>query len=323
MKDQYGREIDYLRISITDRCNLRCQYCMPDGIQHLSHRDVLRYEELLRVCQIATTLGITKFKVTGGEPLVRKGCVDFVRDLKVLQDVEQVTLTTNGMLLEEHVDALVQAGIDGINISLDTLDDDIYSRLTGAPPQATAIVRRAAAECVKSGIRTKINAVLLPETLDSVADLAALAENLAMDVRFIEFMPVGTETGDSPITAARVLQLLRLRWDDLHPANEYRGNGPAIYYQSDKLKGRIGFISAMSHKFCDTCNRIRLTSTGELKSCLCFEGVNDLREQLRGGATDEEIELVLKDCIINKPCAHRFGERGAGTEGRSMHEIGG
>lgn len=323
MKDQYGRVIDYLRISITDRCNLRCQYCMPNGIEHLSHGDILRYEELLRVCQAAAMLGITKFKVTGGEPLVRKGCVNFIRDLKAIRGVKQVTLTTNGVLLDEHLDALVQVGIDGINISLDTLDDKLYSKLTGAAYGTTTIVRHVAEQCAKRGIRTKINAVLLPETLDGAADLAALAEELAIDVRFIEFMPVGTETGDSPIAVAQVLELLRLRWNDLHPDNEYRGNGPAIYYQSSKLEGRIGFISAMSHKFCSTCNRIRLTSTGELKSCLCFEGTGGLRELLRSGATDEDIELVLKDCIMNKPCAHRFGEGDAGMEGRSMHEIGG
>lgn len=321
MKDQFGREIDYLRISITDRCNLRCRYCMPDGIMHLNHQDILRYEELLRVCKSAVQLGITKFKVTGGEPLIRKDCVGFIRDLKQSDGVEQVTLTTNGVLLEGNLEALVDAGIDGINISLDTLEDDRYSSLTGAPKGTVAVVRHAVEACLKRGIRTKLNAVLLPETLADTPDLAALAEALAIDVRFIEFMPVGMETGESPVRALQVLELLRMRWPDLHQVAQRRGNGPATYYQSELLQGSIGFISAMSHKFCDSCNRIRLTSTGELKSCLCFEGMGGLRELLRSGATDEAIGLLLENCILQKPCAHRFGENG--TEGRSMHQIGG
>lgn len=321
MRDHYGREIDYMRISLTDRCNLRCRYCMPDGIALLGHQEILRYEELLRVCRRAAALGIRKFKVTGGEPLVRKGCPAFIGSLKEIPGVEQVTLTTNGVLLEEQLDALVNAGVDGINISLDTLDDERYCRLTGGPSGTAARVLQGVEVCVRRGIPTKLNAVLLPETLEGAVALATLAERLAVDVRFIERMPMGGTAGAAVVSGEAVLALLRVRWPDLCPTEERRGNGPAAYYKSDGLLGRIGLITAMSHIFCAQCNRIRLTSTGGLKPCLCFPDGPELRPVLRGGGTDDDLDAILADGIRQKPLAHRFDEAGATRGG--MYEIGG
>ena len=323
MLDSYGRDIDYLRVSVTDRCNLRCRYCMPNGIPLVRHSDVLRYEELLRLCRRFAALGITKFKITGGEPLVRKDCAAFAAALKALPGVEQVTLTTNGVLLADRLDALRAAGIDGINVSLDTLDDGLYRAITGSPAGTADRVLEAAAASAEGGIPTKLNAVVLPETLEGCADLAAVAERRPIDVRFIERMPIGAGADAPAVPINAVLTRLRARWPDLRPTGERRGNGPAVYYQSDALQGRLGLIGAVSHQFCGGCNRVRLTSTGELKPCLCFAQGTDLRPLLRGGASDGGLEDAIRAAILQKPPAHRFGEAGAVTERRGMSQIGG
>ena len=323
MLDQYGRRIDYLRISITDRCNLHCRYCMPSNVDRVHHEDILRYEEILRICRAAARLGITKFKVTGGEPLVRAGCADFISALKAQSGTEQVTLTTNGLLLERNLDALIAAGIDCVNVSLDTLDDARYARLTGCTAHGAGDVVRAVEECCRRGVRTKVNAVLLPETRDEAVSLAALAARLPVDVRFIELMPIGCGAGMERVSPDEVLNRLRRVWTDLAPTDERRGNGPAHYYAGAALLGRIGFIDAVSHKFCAECNRARLTSTGRLKPCLCYADSADLRALLRCGATDEELLYAIERTIYNKPRAHCF-DTGAGiTERHIMSQIGG
>ena len=323
MRDRLGREIDYLRVSVTDRCNLRCRYCMPGGVPSVEHAEVLRYEELLRLCGLAVGLGIHAFKVTGGEPLVRRDCVSFLAELKKLRGVEQVTLTTNGMLLPDHLEALRTAGVDGINVSLDTLDDGLYSRLTGAPPGTAALVWRAAEASAAMGIHTKLNAVLLPETVEGIVELTAAADTVPADIRFIELMPIGAGKGRKGLPASEALERLRTRWPDLEPTGERRGNGPARYYGSTSLRARVGLISAVSRAFCSSCNRVRLTSTGELKPCLCYGGGTDLRALLRNGGTDRALREAMACCILQKPDAHGFGEGGAVTEARGMHEIGG
>ncbi len=321
MTDRFGRTIDYIRVSVTDRCNLRCKYCMPKGVMAMRHGDILRYEEILRLLGIAAKLGITKFKITGGEPLVRLGCVDFIARLKGLPGVEQVTLTTNGLLLEESLDALEAASIDGINISADTLDARKYSALTGC--DAPMKLERIIAECVRRGIKTKVNAVLLEETFGGVAELAALARDLPVDVRYIELMPVGEAAKMKGVSMAGALSRLREIWPDLRPVEERRGNGPAVYYATNGLSGRVGFIGAMSHSFCGRCNRVRLTSAGVLKPCLCYEEGEDLKTPLRGGCTDEKLMARMRSCIEAKPQAHCFESAESITERKTMNEIGG
>ncbi|MDD3346582.1 GTP 3',8-cyclase MoaA [Oscillibacter sp.] len=323
MRDALGREIDYLRVSVTDRCNLRCRYCMPHGATLVSHADILRYEELLRLCRIAASLGVTKFKVTGGEPLARRDCVEFMGQLKRLPGVEQVTLTTNGLLLGEQVDALRDAGVDGVNVSLDTLEDACYAQITGAKSGDSRRVFAAAQACAEAGIPVKLNAVLLPETLSGVVSLVEAANTLPADVRFIERMPIGPAGATAQVTVIEALCRLRAHWGDLAPTRERRGNGPAHYYRSAALRARIGVIDAVSHGFCSACNRIRLTSTGELKPCLCYEDGTDLRQILRSGATDGALREAMAACIAQKPPHHCFGEEAAATERRGMNEIGG
>ena len=324
MLDQYGRTIDYMRISITDRCNLRCRYCMPEGVScPESHDDILRYEEILRICRAAVTLGITKYKITGGEPLVRKGCADLIAELKALPGVRQVTLTTNGLLLRQKLDALCAAGLDAVNISLDTLDAEKFRAITGWPDFSAEELRALLANCCTRGLRTKLNTVLLEENRDEAAELAALAEEFPVDVRFIELMPIGFGGSMTRVSPDEVLETLRVRWPDLHTTEEKRGNGPAHYFASAQLQGRIGFIDAVSHAFCAGCNRVRLTSTGQLKPCLSYDSTTDLRALLRAGCGDEELRAALEQAICRKPRAHSFEHREEMTERRTMSQIGG
>ena len=323
MLDQYGRKIDYLRISVTDRCNLRCRYCMPEPVSAVQHADILRYEEILRICRAAAELGITKFKVTGGEPLVRAGCVDFITALKAQPGTEQVTLTTNGLLLEANLDALTEAGLDGVNISFDSPDNARFRRITGYTGDGADTLLHVLDACCAKGLKTKINAVLLEETEADAPALAAIAAKLPVDVRFIELMPIGFGTTMKRVSPEDILTALQERWPDLAPTDERRGNGPAHYYKSAALLGRIGFIDAVSHKFCAECNRVRLTSTGQLKPCLCYADSADLRALIRGGCTDEELKEALSIAVYNKPRAHCFDTNASITEKHMMSQIGG
>lgn len=323
MLDQYQRRIDYLRISVTDRCNLRCRYCTPEPVDMVQHADILRYEEILRICRVAAKLGITKYKITGGEPLVRKDCTQLILALKAQPGTEQVTLTTNGLLLPQALDALAGAGVDGINISLDTTDNVCYRQITGYASEGADAVLRAVEACCRMKIPTKLNAVLLEQTAADAPRLAAIAEKLPVDVRFIELMPIGFGTTMKRVAPEAVVDALRRTWPDLHPTDEKRGNGPAHYFESNALLGRIGFIDAVSHKFCSECNRVRLTSTGQLKPCLCYADSTDLRRLIRSGCTDGELEQALADAVYNKPRAHCFDSAARITEYHIMSQIGG
>jgi cyclic pyranopterin phosphate synthase len=321
MQDQFGRHIDYLRISITDRCNLRCRYCMPQDLPFIPHEEILRYEEIVRLCAIAAQLGVRTLKVTGGEPLVRKGCTDLMRALKALPGIEHVTLTTNGVLLEEHLSALAELGVDGINISLDTLDRETYRRITGQ--DALPRVLDGLYEAVRLGLRVKLNCVPLAESgLAGLLALAELAARYPVDVRFIELMPIGHGQDLAPLEQGRVERAVLEAWPDLVSTKERRGYGPARYYLSPAFQGAVGFIDAVSHSFCEDCNRVRLTSEGYLKLCLCYGDGLDLRALLRGGASDADLKAAMSAAILGKPARHSFGERRAG-ETRNMSQIGG
>ena len=322
MRDAFGREINYMRLSVTDRCNLRCRYCMPiEGVPPTSHTDILRYEELLRVAQAAVSLGIDRFKVTGGEPLVRRGIVDFIRSLKALPGVRQVTLTTNGLHLPSLLDGLLDAGLDAVNISLDTRDNAQYQAITRSSHTADEVLH--AVRLCAGRLPTKVNAVLLSETAAQLVPLARLAEELPVDVRFIERMPLGvTDIAAEPVHR-EVIGRLRAVWPDLAPVHERRGNVPARYFASSGLRGCIGLIEAVSHAFCASCNRVRLTSTGLLKPCLCYEQGTDLKPLLRGGADNAALRDAIGQAVRDKPAAHCFAQQDAVTEHKSMNQIGG
>ncbi len=325
MIDQYGRNIQYLRISLTDRCNLRCSYCMPEGIQCISHNEILTFEEILTVVRAALTLGITDFKITGGEPLVRKGALNLIRDIKRESGVRSVTLTTNGVALKNVLPDLKEIGIDAINISLDTTDPVQYQTITKRNELDT--VMEAIHECASIGIRTKINSVLLEETKSQILPLADFAKREEIDVRFIELMPIGIGKNGGGISQHDARQILLTEYPDLTPIDAmpeaYVGNGPAKYERSNALKGRIGWIDAISHKFCDNCNRMRLTSDGLLKPCLCFGEGADLKAALRNNGTIEEIANLMQQAIYQKPVSHLFDQKQLISEQRRMAQIGG
>lgn len=317
MLDRFGRNIHYMRLSITSRCNLRCHYCMPEGSDWKGGEDALTYEEFLQVAAVAAELGITRFKVTGGEPLARPGCVEFIARLKALPGVEQVTLTTNGVLLAPHLPQLVKAGIDGVNVSLDAANREDYAAITGF--DALPKVLENLNGLLDAVIRTKLNCVLLPGCQERLIPLARFAER-GIDVRFIEVMPIGAGAAVRGPDRDEALALLRREWPDLHETGERRGNGPAHYYASAALTGRIGMIDAVSHKFCAGCNRVRLTSTGFLKPCLCYGEGTDLRPFLQ---QPDRLKAALSAAIAQKPEAHCFEDTGHITEHQGMNRIGG
>ena len=320
MKDRYGRTIEYMRISITDRCNMRCRYCMPDGIEKVPMDRILSYEEILRIAEAAVGLGITKFKVTGGEPLVRLGCPELVRSLKEIPGTEQVTLTTNGMELAAYMDELAAAGIDGINVSLDTMDEEKFRYITKCGDLSKVMSGIDAA--IASGVRTKINCVPQRGFNEAeIEDFARFAFERGIDVRFIELMPVGSGDPDKGISNEYVLERLKKVYPALEADDSVHGNGPAVYYHIPGAQGSIGLISAMHRVFCSSCNRLRLTSQGLIKPCLCYEENVDLRPAL--GGSIEEIREKIAEAIDMKPGQHCFNNDSGNTERKPMSQIGG
>lgn len=324
MKDQYGRTIDYMRISITDRCNLRCRYCMPDGVELVSMGEILTYEEIERICRAAALEGIQKLKITGGEPLVRKGCIDLVKRLKAIPGIEQVTLTTNGVILGEYAEELAEAGLDGVNISLDSLDAGRYEWITGRDELDRVL--KGIKQALEKGLKTKINVVLQKGKNEMEWEsLAELSKEEPLDVRFIEMMPIGYGKSFHPVYNEEILGMLQEKYPRLVPDERVHGNGPAQYYKIPGFCGSIGFISAIHGKFCADCNRIRLTSQGELKPCLCYGESYDLRGALRGGCAENlnGIREIIREAVTRKPKQHCFEQLQNITEEKRMVQIGG
>ena len=322
MLDLNGRSIDYLRISVTDRCNLRCAYCMPEeGVEWMDHGKILRYEDILRLCRLFGALGVTKFKLTGGEPLVRKGLPTLVEGLKAIPTTQSVTLTTNGVLLADQLPALLDAGLDGVNVSLDTLDRARYAQVTRRDLLPRALEGLEAAANTP-GLNVKVNCVPMGDDGENWAALAALAKDRPVAVRFIELMPIGLGKSLSPCTEEQVRGELERVYGPMEPWDGPLGNGPCRYFTLPGFAGKIGFISAMSHKFCHRCNRVRLTASGFLKTCLQYETGVDLAPLL---AEDDRVLLdAIQAAVEHKPAAHRFEESSVDAgEARRMNEIGG
>lgn len=319
MRDQYGREINYLRISLTDRCNLRCCYCRPEIARQLAHSEILTYEEILTVCKAVAALGVQRFKVTGGEPLLRRDCVFFLHQLKLLAERGKVTLTTNGILLPAVVPELVKMGLDGINISLDTLDRQRYAQITGA--DRLAEVLQAIRQACAAGIKVKLNCVPLQDmTFAELLELVAFAQNLQVPLRFIELMPLSCNNAVEGLAGSEIRSRLTAAGFTLTPDKNIYGGGPAVYYQLENRKAPIGFIEPLHGKFCACCNRIRLTATGYLKTCLYGHSGVDLRELLRSGADDTKLQQAIVQAVRQKPLGHDFEHAPAAF---TMNEIGG
>ena len=323
MIDGYGRTIDYIRISVTDRCNLRCVYCMPEeGVGPVAHEDILTYDEILRLAEIFAALGVRKVKLTGGEPLVRKNIEALVAGLRKIPGIREVTLTTNGVGLEEKM-ALAAAGIGGINLSLDTLDPDVFEKIT-RKKAFDEVMRGFHAALAYPQIPLKINCVPMGLPGQDVTEVARLAKEYPVHVRFIEMMPIGLGSKFDFQSEDFILRLLAARYGEYQPYEKRLGNGPGHYYSFPDFRGKVGFISAISHKFCDSCNRVRLTSQGYLKTCLQYDIGTDLRKLLRENADDEILQRAVAEAISKKPKSHQFTENvGEHREMHTMSQIGG
>jgi len=336
MKDQFNREIDYLRVSVTDRCNLRCTYCMPEeGVVPIDHKEILTFDEIVRICRISSGLGVSKIKLTGGEPLVRKGLPELIREIRGIPGIREVTMTTNGILLTDQMAALYAAGIGRINVSLDTLDAEEFHRITRWGNLEDVL--RGIEEVLKyPSVTLKLNCVPVTVKEETILSLVEMARNRKLHVRFIEVMPIGegsaAERAAGEETAApadsdresQILAILEAHYGTLKPSNVILGNGPSHYYDIPGFQGKVGFISAVSHKFCDRCNRIRLTSDGYLKTCLQYDIGCDLKKLLRGGASDAELQQAVELAVASKPKEHAFGMKHIEhAEGQCMSRIGG
>lgn len=333
MKDSHNREISYLRVSVTDRCNLRCVYCMPpEGISPVSHADILTFEELERVCGCAAQLGVQHIRLTGGEPLARRGISELVRGISAIDGIERVSMTTNGTLLGGMARELFEAGLTSVNVSLDTLDPALFCRLTRGGELQAALGGIDSA--FSAGMRVKINCVPTcldgetPEQLSGrLCAVAELARERPIDVRFIELMPIGEGTTLRGMSGDETLAAIASRFGTLTPDGKTCGGGPASYFKVDGFAGKIGVISAVSHAFCSECNRVRLSAEGFLKLCLQYDHGLELRGLLRSGVSDAELTAAIAGAIADKPAGHRFGEpRREGEiprEPRRMAQIGG
>lgn len=325
MVDACNRKIDYIRISITDRCNLRCVYCMPEeGIACMRHEDILSYEEIVRLCRSFYTLGIRKVKLTGGEPLVRLEVSKLVEMLKKDCKMESVTLTTNGILLTKQLKGLYEAGLDAVNISLDTLDRKKFCEISRRD-ELLRVMDGISYALTFPKLNVKINCVPTRSNALDILSIAGLAKDKKLNVRFIEMMPIGLGKQSEGIREDELIQKLEKEYGRLTPYEGHLGNGPAHYYSVDGFQGKIGFISAISHKFCSDCNRIRLTADGYLKTCLQYElGVN-LKDKMRKGASEEELLKIIRETILAKPGSHHFLEEDGEErlERHHMSQIGG
>jgi len=325
MLDGFGRTIDYLRISVTDRCNLRCLYCMPnEGVGWIPHEDVLRFEEVLRICRILAGMGIKSVRVTGGEPLLRQGLAGFISGLKAVKGINSVGLTSNGVLLGEQLEALSKAGLDALNISVDTLDNEKFTRLTRTENMVNII--SAVDQALETGFEVKVNTLMIKGVNeDEITTIAGLAKTRKIAARFIELMPLGEAASFKPFYAHEAAALIEKEYGPLLPVAAKLGNGPAEYYAINGFAGHIGFISPMSRRFCKNCNKLRLTASGFLKLCLSGEQGIDLRGLVRRGASDEEISGLIRGQIAMKPAGHSFNKSGGVENGGSvnMFRIGG
>lgn len=325
MKDHYGRKIDYLRISVTDRCNLRCIYCMtPEGVKPITHKEILSYEEIVRIAAIAVSLGVKKIRITGGEPLARKNITHLISSLCALKGIEDISLTTNGILLEKYADGLARAGLNRINISLDSLKQERYRDIT----------RGGVIEDVLKGIEKAEHAGLVPikinmvpikgYNIDEIEEFAKITLIKPYQIRFIEFMPIGFRelwTPDKYVPINEIKSIVE-KIGPLLPV-KMKKSGPAEYFRFEGAPGVIGFINAISHRFCKECNRLRLTADGKLRPCLFSETEIDLKTPLRNSAPDSEIERLLRLSIEVKPEGHNLDCTKEFNALRPMSKIGG
>jgi len=321
--DSWQRQINYLRVSVTNRCNLSCVYCSVGSIPHLPRNEILSYEEIQRLVQVAASMGINKVRLTGGEPLLRPDLSKLVWMLSQIEGIDDIALTTNGILLSQYATELKETGLKRVNVSLDTLKKDRFKRITGQDRLREVLSGLESARL--AGLEpVKINMVVLPEINDDeILDIARMSVSEGWHVRFIEFMPFGTPMAEAfeTISAKEIRERIQ-SLGKLEPYTGKPGNGPAKYYKLNGAKGTIGFISPMTEHFCYTCNRLRLTSDGQLRPCLLDDDEVNLKELLRNGGNTDELKQLIRQAIVTKREQHHLNE-GLAPEKRSMYQIGG
>ena len=323
MKDKFGREIDYLRVSVTDKCNLRCIYCMDEkDNSFLKNDEKLTDDEIYRIVKESSKLGIKKVRITGGEPLVRPDLIKLVSKINSITGIEEIYLTTNGILLADMIDELAVNGLKGVNISLDSLNEERFNKLTRLGKLNKVL--EAIDKAISLGIKVKLNTVIVNDiNKDEIIDFVNLTKEKELDVRFIELMPIGIAINYKGATNEEVLKVISENYSDYEEVVRSKSGGPASYIKLKNAKGKIGFISAISNCFCEECNRIRLTPEGFLKQCLHFDYGIDLKNKLRTGITDEELRKLIYDNIYDKPEKHLFLEKSDHKELKFMNQIGG
>ncbi|MDD4169900.1 MAG: GTP 3',8-cyclase MoaA [Desulfotomaculaceae bacterium] len=325
MKDTYHREINYLRVSVTDRCNLRCIYCMPpEGVQWIPHEDILKLEEIETVVKAAALIGVKKVRLTGGEPLLRRGLDDLIRSIAGIPNIDDIALTTNALLLPFCVKMLKESGLDRVNISLDTLRADRYREITRTG-NLNGVWRGIDAAFESELLPVKINTVVIRGfNDDEVVAMAGLTLEKPLHIRFIELMPIGPSnswTTGRFVPAEEIMSIISTRLGQLIPAKKLVGNGPAQYYHIKDAPGTIGFITSMSEHFCRSCNRLRLTASGRLRPCLYDGHEVDLKTPLREGAGINEISNLIMKAVALKPDRHHMLD--GWQDKRGMSQIGG
>jgi len=330
MFDKFDREINYLRVSITDRCNLHCNYCRPkEGISLKGHTDILRYEEIIRIVSIAVKMGLIKVRITGGEPLVRRGFVEFIASLKIIKGLQDISLTTNGILLEQYAQGIFDAGITRINISLDSLNKEKYFKITNGG-NLDAVLRGIAKAEQIGFMPIKINAVAIKGfNDDEVLDFAKLSVEKPFQVRFIELMPMGQSNsvyGDDYLPLSQLMQKISSKYElEQVEIKESKSAGPATIFKVKGGMGELGFINPVSSHFCSNCNRLRLTADGRLRACLLKEEEIDLKKALSENCSDAVLESLIREAILLKPKHHDLdcSDRHLKKCHRDMSEIGG
>ncbi len=324
--DTFDRRINYLRISVTDRCNLRCIYCMPrKGLPKLNHAEILTYEEILRITKVAVGLGINKVRVTGGEPLARKGILTFLEELSSVREIEDISLTTNGVMVADRLQALWDMGIRRINISLDTLSRKRYQEITST--DAFYKVWHAIEKAHELGFSPiKINMVVIGGVNeDEILDFARLTLNHPYQVRFIEYMPIGPIDFNTPsrFISTKIIKQTVESLGPLIPVKSDCFDGPAQRYKLEGATGELGFISPISDHFCGKCNRLRLTADGKLRVCLLSDLALDLKTPIRSGISDRELAQLIVKAVLLKPSGHQVERDASLIPSGQMSSIGG
>lgn len=325
--DGFGRAHTNLRISVTDRCNIRCFYCMPaEGVVFRPRHELLTFEEIERFVRALIPLGVAKLRLTGGEPLVRTDLPDLVRKLAAIPGIRDIALTTNGMLLEEQAEALKAAGLRRINVSLDTLREEVFQQITRRPGVDRVLAGIAAAQRVGFD-RIRLNAVAIAGiTEPEIVPLAEFARARNLELRFIEFMPLDADhqwSQGQVLTGAKIRGILEDRFGSLLPAARVDDSQPALDYKFADGGGRIGFINPVSEPFCGDCNRLRLTAEGQVRNCLFSTVEWDARRLLRTGGSEQDVRTLVRECVAAKAAAHGIGERDFHQPERAMYQIGG